>query len=239
MKQPTGSVLDLPGLPSIDQTTSAFSAFATTMRSAIEDFVQGMTPPTASGGWGSTQARARSWRSGAPRSEPRRCGCPCHGQDTHEHGCSCDDCADCGPSPCDCTCCIGDVDLVVYARLGERRVAPIEIHNPRRREREIDIELSDFTTRGGRPAGIKASLVGGGKVTLGPCQTHSLVLVVEVAQLDDPGNDQPGDVDVDDCVVATADLRILGCDMRSQRIAVAVLPRRCAAYGIECRAECC
>ena len=119
---------------------------------------------------------------------------------------------------------------------------PVEIHNPRRRERDIDIELGDFTTKGGKPAGIKAALVGGGKVTLGPCETHQLVLLIEVALVDgqgiDDGHLQRG-TDVDDCLVATAELRILGCDMRSQRIAVAILPRRCAAHEIECQHGCC
>jgi hypothetical protein len=133
----------------------------------------------------------------------------------------------------------------VYTRFGETRVVPVEIHNPRRREREIDIELSEFTTRGGKPAGVVAQVIGAGKVTLGPCETHELIIVTRAGPV---GNDNNLDVlkatndrvpDVDDCVVAIADLRVIGCDMRPVRIAVAVLPRRCDAYEVSCQHECC
>src|SRR5690349_2949167 len=39
-----------------------------------------------------------------------------------------------GEDPCHCTCCISDADLIIYARLGERRVVPVTIENPRARE---------------------------------------------------------------------------------------------------------
>ena len=45
--------------------------------------------------------------------------------------------------------------------------------------------------------------------------------------------------DVDGCAVSYADLRIKGCDMRSIRIAVAVLPRECDAYIVDCHCGCC
>jgi hypothetical protein len=134
---------------------------------------------------------------------------------------------------------------VVYTRFGETRVVPIEIHNPRRREREVDIELSDFTTRSGKPSGVVAELIGAGKVALGPCATHELIIVTQVRTADQ----KDGDVlrrdandrtpDVDDCVVVVADLRITGCDMRPVRIALAILPRRCDAYEVACQHECC
>lgn len=212
-----------------DDTANAVSSLASTMVSAVEDFVEEMT----------TNARGRLGRAPFGRGRGRTRNCERSDCD----GCDCEDCA---PSSCDCLCCIGDVDLVVYTRVGERRVVPIEIHNPRRREREIDIELSSFTTRGGKPAGVVATLIGDGKVTLAPCATHELILVVNIATTevndgDDVMRRATGErvIDVDDCLVAIADLRVVGCDMRAQRIALAILPRRCAAHEVECRSSCC
>jgi hypothetical protein len=45
--------------------------------------------------------------------------------------------------------------------------------------------------------------------------------------------------DVNDCLVAVGDLRVDGCDIRPVRIAVAILPRDCSAYQIECGCCCC
>ncbi len=228
----------------LDDTANAVSSLASTMVSAVEDFVQEMT---------TTARRERDRRPvgrgrtrGCERCGYERCRCqpePCGCGRSDCDGC---DCEDCQSSSCDCLCCIGDVDLVAYTRVGEQRVVPIEVHNPRRREREIEIELGPFTTRAGKPAGVVVTLIGGGKVTLAPCATHELILVVRVGTADGKGGDDvivlgEGEqvVDVDDCLVAVADLRIVGCDMRAQRIALAILPRRCAVHEIECQHGCC
>ena len=59
----------------------------------------------------------------------------------------------CRADDCHCQCCIGDdLDLVVYSRLGERRIVPITITNERRREREVTLELSGVQDQG-RPRG--------------------------------------------------------------------------------------
>lgn len=215
-----------------DDTANAVSSLASTVVSAVEDFVGEMTTNPRGG-----RGRAPFGRGRGRTRNCERCGrSDCDGRD----------CEDCAPSSCDCLCCIGDVDLVVYTRVGERRVVPIEIHNPRRREREIDIELSSFATRAGKPAGVDATLIGDGKVTLAPCATHELILVVNIATTDVNDDDDvmrraTGErvIDVDDCLVAVADLRVVGCDMRAQRIALAILPRRCAAHEVECRPACC
>ena len=222
-----------------DQASSAVNALASSMVSAVEDFLHDMTPPPGRAG--------RSWwereRTGrGPAGRGRGCGC-----DRTDGECcaEAERCPGCGPSSCDCRCCIGDVDLVVYTRFGEARVVPVEIHNPRRKTREVEIELSDFTTRGGKPAGVTAQILGAGKVTLEPCATHELIIVTRAGPVDRPdgnalGRDASDRVpDVDDCVVAVADLRIVGCDMRPVRIAVAILPRRCDAYEVVCQHECC
>ncbi len=45
--------------------------------------------------------------------------------------------------------------------------------------------------------------------------------------------------DVDDCLMADANLRAAGCDIRPVQIAVALLPSDCHACIAECRCECC
>jgi hypothetical protein len=234
---------------SYDQTASAFSTLATSMASMIDDFVQEVTP---------TQLRRfdrRPMRRGRDRScECGRCECPSCGSQPCSCGkpseCRCgnqESRCECSPREpsCECICCVGDVDLVVYTRVGETRVVPIEIHNLRRRERELEIELTAFTTNSGKPTGIEGVLTGGGKVKLGPCETINVAIVTRIMPTGDGNNNDDNNnnnnrvPDVDGCVVAYADLRILGCDMRSQRIAVAVLPRSCGGHEIECQPGCC
>jgi hypothetical protein len=157
----------------------------------------------------------------------------------------------------------------VYARVGEQRVIPIVVENERRREKDITLELSKWTTRGGKPAPVETRLLDPREFTLAPCAEQKITLVVDVREL------QPADQssqpespnqpkgrgraaaaaagatevieiprgiklpDVDDCVVAIADLRLEGCDHRPLRIAVAVLPRDCDPYTVSCGCSCC
>jgi hypothetical protein len=146
------------------------------------------------------------------------------------------DCCD-EPDPCHCTCCIVDADLIIHARLGERRVVPLTIENRWRRERKVKVELSGWSTRGGSPATVNARLQPPGpEFTLPPCGQQELVLIVEATAESDNERRMP---DVDDCVVYYADLRVEGCEIRPIRIALALLPRDCGAYRIECRCQCC
>ncbi len=158
------------------------------------------------------------------------------------HSC-CDDepCKGCSGSSCECDCCVGDADLVIYTRIGERRVVPVRIENTRAREREISVALSDLTTRGGGATPVEARLHGETDFTLKPCEEREIVVLVAVGGLDDDGRkaDREGATDIDECHVAVGDLRITGCDLRPVRIAVAVLPRGCSPYEIECGCGCC
>lgn len=257
------------------QASEAAGNMAASLVTAVEQFLQAVTPPGMSSGLGTLPGFGALPGPGSmtgpgstpgpmgrhdryPRCKPCGCGwydpCTC-GADYC--GCQGRGCDRCRTDPCDCICCVGDVDLVVYTRLGEARVVPIEIHNPRRREREVLVELSDFTTKGGAPTGILAQIFGLGDdrtITLGPCETKELILLMVVGL---PGQDQkdlasmaeaasegrdddnPQVPDVDDCLVAVADLRLVGCDIRPLRLAAAVLPRRCAAFEIDCRHGCC
>jgi hypothetical protein len=151
----------------------------------------------------------------------------------HHHD---DDCG-CAPDSCHCSCCIGDADLVVYARLGEQRVVPITIENSRRRERSIDLELSEWATHGGRSVDLQAAVDPAEPFELGPCQERAVMLLLDLPSRGQGEGEGPSDVD--DCTVAYADLRVKGCDMRPIRIAVALLPRDCATYVVDCHCGCC
>jgi hypothetical protein len=183
-----------------------------------------------------------NWRSGVadlvkPTTKPTskgQCGCPA-----------------CNPDPCGCRCCVSDADLVIEARLGERRIVPIIIENHWRRERDIELELSSWTKIGDNVA-ITAHILGETTIKLAPCGEAHVVIGVNVG-LDTVAppppnppttNVPPPDTrlplpDVDRCLVSYADLRIKGCDLRSIRIAVAVLPRDCDSYTVDCDCCCC
>jgi hypothetical protein len=191
------------------------------------------------------------------------CGCGCHDSDPHHHGHHGhhhgDDCGHCGPDPCQCFCCLGDVDLAVYARVGEIRVVPIVVENERRREKAVTLELSGWTTRGGNPGQAETMLLEPKAFTLAPCGQQQVTLVVRVrpqaggtpaptpapnrtpAETVDTAatGERHAPADVDSCQVVSADLRILGCDHRPIRVAVAILPRDCDPYRVSCGCSCC
>lgn len=192
-----------------------------------------------------------AWRTGvdrlarAPAPSASHCGCPT-----------------CRPDPCVCRCCVTDADLVVEARVGERRIVPIVIENRWRRERDVELELSSWT-RIGDDVAVRGAIVSDAAFKLEPCGRVEVVLVLEVAGEQDfttgktlDGRTTAGKLrgqataegvvnerrrlaDVTRCEVAYADLRIKGCDMRSVRIAVAVLPRDCGAFAVDCGCACC
>lgn len=160
---------------------------------------------------------------------------------SHAKDCGCGHC--CAPDKCHCRCCISDADLVVYSRVGERRVVPLIVENHYRRERTIHLDLSKWTTRGGLPVNVTAQLEAT-DFKLAACEERSVALTVEVGftpeSPNDPDREEPRQrPDVDECKVYYADLRVEGCDIRPVRIALALLPRDCAAHKIHCRCTCC
>ncbi len=155
----------------------------------------------------------------------------------------------CAPDPCTCRCCVADSDLVVEARLGERRIVPLIIENHWRRERVIELDLSSWTKTASGIA-VQAEILSPVTFTLAPCDHAEVILGLQIDGAPDPTpapsaagavTDQKRRAlaDVEDCAVSYADLRIMGCDTRSIRIAVAVLPRDCGAYRVDCACGCC
>jgi hypothetical protein len=144
-------------------------------------------------------------------------------------------CNRCGPDDCSCRCCVADSDLLVETRVGERRVVPITIENHWRRERAIELELSSWTNVEG--IAVSGQLTTPTSFTLAPCGEERAILVIQIASAATKEGDRLGDVK--DCQVAYADLRVKGCDIRPIRIAVAILPRGCDDYVVDCRCGCC
>jgi hypothetical protein len=99
----------------------------------------------------------------------------------HRHDCGCDegDCDGCRGDNCQCRCCVNDADLVINARLGELRVVALTIENPRRRERQVKLELGNWTTRSGSPADVRARLLPPAEFTLAACEEREVIVVVE------------------------------------------------------------
>ena len=121
--------------------------------------------------WGSmvdpwTQAMQKAWGTVMPSPTG-----------TYAESCSCHRCE---VEDCHCKCCVTDADLLVYSRLGEQRVVPITIENNMRREREVDLELSSWTTHGGQDGPINARLVAPTKFTLKACEERTVIMVVHV-----------------------------------------------------------
>jgi len=179
-----------------------------------------------------------------------------HGHHHHHHGdCGCG-CRDCKRDDCHCRCCVVNAELVVNTRLGERRIVPLTLENNRRREREVKLELSDFSSKGGSDSGVTGELLSPAEFTLAACEEREILIGINVGG----GDQQSGDKDttkkeqaartqgsgsydrlpdVDECRVAYGDLRVVGCDIRPIRIAVATLPRDCHDYRIDCACGCC
>lgn len=167
---------------------------------------------------------------------------------THHEDCGCSHCAS---DRCSCRCCVTDADLVVETRVGERRLVTLIVENHWRREREIELELSSWT-KNLHGVEVQADILGPTAFKLAPCGEAQVVLGVTITPPTDeakpdvavnnpdratgPGREIP---DVTKCAVSYADLRIKGCDLRSIRIAVAVLPRDCDAYVVDCACGCC
>jgi hypothetical protein len=238
--------------PLMDNLTRMWSSMAQPWSSMTQPWGNMAQP------WGSL---AQAWMTPAPsQSWPSTSTMPHthqhHGQHHgHHHDCGCDhgDCDGCHGDQCHCRCCIADADLVVYARVGERRVVPLTIENPRRREQQVKLGLSNFTSHGRTAANIKAQIAGPAEFTVPPCQEHEAILLIEASSPAGEEDKTTGSAnepsstainerrapDVDDCEIFYADLLVEGCETRPVRIALALLPRDCAGFKVDCGCNCC
>ena len=202
------------------------------MRTTPSDWLAAMFGPgTPMGMWSPPRPTDRPDHGGHGRHGEREH----HGHRHHHHHherC----CRRCGADPCECYCCIGDVDLAIYSRLGEQRVIPIIVENERHRDKQITLELSDWTTRGGKAAGedlaARAQGVPTRRVRGKEGHTRGQHRRRRRRQERHEGHQRTlvgigstAPPDVDECLVAVADLRVVGCDHRPICIAVAILPR--------------
>jgi hypothetical protein len=159
-------------------------------------------------------------RAGVDSNRARRCECGCGAEDS-----------------CHCTCCIVDADLVLYAFAGERRIITISVDNERRRILPIKLTFSGFTTHLGVAAPVKGTLLSPAEFNLAPCASQAVAIVVDTALGAAAGVETIPDVE--ECTVYYANLQIDGCGNRPLRIAVAILPRDCGAYKVDCNNCCC
>jgi hypothetical protein len=229
------------------------------------------TPAASYGDW--MTEWTRSWtgyehpHECRPRRHPHHGHHPRGGHHPHHHGhhagydCRCEKC---GREDCHCSCCVVDADLVVHTRLGERRLVPLVLENNRRRERQVKLELSDFSSRSTSWGAVTGRLLTDDEFTLDACEEREVLIGIQVGPERDQGGEGGTDVsgskpsegkaaaategrqkegeklpDVDECRVVYADLRIEGCDTRPIRIAVAILPRDCHDYRVDCDCSCC
>lgn len=207
--------------------------------------------------------------AGHPQHYPHHQHPAAHGQ--KGCGCSCCQCSCCQPDDCHCRCCVVNAHLLVYARVGETRAVPVTIENNLRREREVELELSDWVSNSKQGAKVIGHVLPETKFTLKPCEERTVTIAVRVtgeaqtlnSSQFNPAGEASGVAgrdeqeapdravvgadskrperfpDVDSCAVFYADLRVKGCDILPVRIAVAILPRDCDAYRIDCRCGCC
>ncbi len=111
--------------------------------------------------------------SGMMRS-PSSSSAPTHHK-RHKHGCGCG----CHEHDCGCSCCIRCADVVEYALCGEVRRIPITFDNDTRRERDVTLQLGNFTTESGQDVGWQASL-STSTFKLPPCGETTVLLSVNV-----------------------------------------------------------
>lgn len=146
---------------------------------------------------------------------------------------------------CECNGCGADADVVLTARVGERRVVPIEVRNPTHRDVVVSIDPGPWTSCDGNQLAVRSAVRPDGDVTIAGCSSREFLLVVEVGgAIDEPGkpgdvrNDYRQDVPLRCCTTLTSDMRINGCGT-TLRVAINVLPLDCDPVEVTCCGCCC
>jgi hypothetical protein len=135
----------------------------------------------------------------------------------HSHGC------------CGDRCGARDADLVLVARVGERRIVPLALHNEWRRERPVALSVSSFRPCDpcSEPLDISVTTNPGEEITLAPCSTTVVDVIVELP-------DKQGEAaQLTRCSTVYGDISTDGC-ARPVRLAVVVLAHDCDAHEIDC-----
>ena len=122
-----------------------------------------------------------------------------HHDHRHDHDQRHDHRGGCRESSCGChgacDCCEPDADVVVHTRVGERRILPLNLHNPWRRERAVTLEVGPWHVCCGDGVTVVAVLEEE-QLTLQPCEDRVVRLVVGVTVTsgnDTGGNDSGND----------------------------------------------
>lgn len=141
-------------------------------------------------------------------------------------------------------------------------MVPIEVENDSRKVREnVDVQVSEVRSGGGKVLAWPTAIQPKGPLTLEPCSTTRLELMVQVACGSEPANanparsggtrNAPSDAfatlaaqreqgsDVDRCEVGYATIRLGGCLVRPIVVAIAALPLGCDDYRVGCSCSCC
>jgi len=126
-------------------------------------------------------------------------------------------------------------DLVIYSRVGERRIVPLAIYNGRRYRRGIHIEMSDWKESSGWQGVAVSSALDRTELEIAPCSEEHVNL--EITSSVATENNEP----CDDCLCAVfhANLRFDGCNRSPVRIALVLLGNQCKAARLECDLPCC
>lgn len=135
-------------------------------------------------GRGDEQRHGRDRDCGGGERFEGDCGCGRGHRDDRDWGC--------GPEPdCRCECCVEDADIVVYAHCGEVRVVPIAIENDTRKVRaDVAVDVTEIRTAGGHILPWRTRVSPEGSLTLEPCSTTRLEILVHINCHDD--KDQGG-----------------------------------------------
>ncbi|MDQ6617810.1 MAG: hypothetical protein M3083_24455 [Actinomycetota bacterium] len=183
-------MMDLPGY--LDSFRQGYEQALQDLQGRLASMTQAMVAPGSgpgvAQGWGGPATAPPTWQG-----KPQRRHHHDHDRD-HDHECREDrdhdhereerlcrdfDCDD--DDDCRCECCIGDADVVVYGRCGEVRVIPIEIENDTRKVREdVDLDVTDVRSAGGRILPWKVFTQARGPLTLDPCSTTKIELLVHI-----------------------------------------------------------
>jgi hypothetical protein len=159
-------------------------------------------------------------------------------QHDHQHGrgcrCGTDHRCECGDP---CSCCVPKADVVLHARVGERRVLAFAVRNPRRREREVTLEVGPWHRCADETVQISAAFDVDSPLTLAGCEKRVVRLLVGISgEPDDKEQGRLGDVEA--CASAYADVRFEG-SARPLRVAVVEHTAPRDAVDVTCDCGCC